>query len=249
MENTVETNNFDGVLDDAAFVPEENAEPISEVAETTVTEEQPPAKEAGWIKKRVESAVNKAREEVRAEMKAETEAQIAAALAPYLEAEMNRQADDLVNSGAIKTKEMALEYLKLKGGMGVSVRDAERPKEHSRDAQGRFAPKQQESQQQNETDARMKFRAETLAAQANKLQQRGMDVEAFYNNNPEVQRRVLSGEWDFYDVAEAMNTRRVPQPVRQPNGAGFGGSLDITSMTDEQFAKLNARLAKGDQFR
>ena len=108
---------------------------------------------------------------------------------------------------------------------------------------------QQETQPQNETDGEVKFRANMLAAQANKLQQRGLDVKAAYENNPEFQRRVLSGEWDFYDVAEAMTTRRVPQPVRQPNGAGFGGSLDITSMTDEQFAKLNARLAKGDQFR
>ena len=242
MENTVDMNTFDGVLDDAAFMPEEEqAKPISEIEEAPVTEEQPPAKEPGWIKKRIEAANAK----VRAEMLAEFEKQ----LAPYREAEMQRQAESLVASGAIKDKEMALEYLKLKGGMSVSAPVTEQPKDYSRDAQGRFAPKQPEAEQQNETDARMQYRAETLAAQANKLQQRGLDVQAVYRSNPEIQRRVLSGEWDFYDVAEAMTERRVPVPVRQTNGAGYGGNLDIASMTDEQFARLNARLAKGEQFK
>lgn len=247
-KNTVDMNAFEGVLDDAAFVPEEEiAKPISEIEEVTEqpVEDAPPAKEPGWIKKRIEAANNKVREEVRAEMRAEFEA----ILAPYREAEMQRQAESLVVSGAIKDKEMALEYLKLKGGMNVSAPAEEQPKEYSRDAQGRFAPKQQEPQQQNETDARLKFRAETLAAQAHKLQQRGLDVQSVYQENPEIQRRVLTGEWDFYDVAEAMTTRRVPQPVRHTNGAGFGGGLDIANMSDEQFARLNARLAKGEQFR
>lgn len=246
MENTVDMNAFDGVLDDAAFMPEEEiAKPISTIEEAPVTEEQPPANEPGWIKKRIEAANAKVREQVRTEMQAEFEKM----LAPYREAEMQRQAEALVASGAIKDKEMALEYLRLKGDMSVSAPVTEQPKEYSRDAQGRFAPKQPEAEQQNETDARMQYRAETLAAQANKLQQRGLDVQAVYRSNPEIQRRVLSGEWDFYDVAEAMTERRVPVPVRQTNGAGYGGSLDIASMTDEQFARLNARLAKGEQFK
>lgn len=246
MENTVDMNAFDGVLDDAAFVPEEEqAKPISAIDEPPVTEEQPPAKEPGWIKKRIEASNAKVREEMRAEMQAEIEK----VLAPYREAELQRQAEDLVASGAIRDKEMALELLRLRGGKSVSAPAVEQPKDYSRDAQGRFAPKQPEAEQQNETDARMQYRAETLAAQANKLQQRGLDVQAFYRSNPEIQRRVLSGEWDFYDVAEAMTEQRVPVPVRQTNGAGYGGNLDITSMTDEQFARLNARLAKGEQFK
>lgn len=248
MENTVENVNLEGVLDDAAFEPEqEMAEPVSDLNEITeqpvIQEEQP--KEPGWMKKRIDAAVSKALKEYEQRMNEEFEERVR----PFREAEMNRQAEEMVSKGLIKDKDMALEYLKLKGGMSVSAPAAEQTKEISRDAQGRFAPKQQETQPQNETDGEVKFRANMLAAQANKLQQRGLDVKAAYENNPEFQRRVLSGEWDFYDVAEAMTTRKVPQPVRQPNGAGFGGSLDISSMTDEQFAKLNARLAKGDQFR
>lgn len=248
MENSVEINNFDGVLDDGAFLPEETAEPVSDLKEITepdVTEEQPPAKEPGWIKKRIEAANKKVREEVRAEMRAEFEA----ILAPYREAEMGRQADELVTKGVIKDRDTALEYLKLKAGMNVSVPAAEQPKDYSRDAQGRFAPKQQETQAQNETDAEVKYRAKTLAAQASKLQQRGLNVTAAYHTDPEIQRRVLSGEWDFYDVAEAMTTRRVPQPVRYTNGAGFGGGVDISSMSDEQYARLKENLAKGKVYR
>lgn len=248
MENSVDINNFDGVLDDGAFLPEETAEPVSDLKEITepdVTEEQPPAKEPGWIKKRIEAANKKVREEVRAEMRAEFEA----ILAPYREAEMGRQADELVTKGVIKDRDTALEYLKLKAGMNVSAPAAEQPKDYSRDAQGRFAPKQQETQAQNETDAEVKYRAKTLAAQASKLQQRGLDVTAAYHTDPEIQRRVLSGEWDFYDVAEAITTRRVPQPVRYTNGAGFGGGVDISSMSDEQYARLKENLAKGKVYR
>ncbi len=249
MENTVENVNLEGVLDDAAFEPEqEMAEPVSDLAEITeqpVAQEEQPTKEPGWIKKRIDAAVAKALKENEQRMNDEFEAKIR----PFREAEMNRQAEELVTKGVIKDKDMALEYLKLKGGMNVSAPATEQPKEIARDAQGRFAPKQQEAQPQNETDGEVRFRANMLAAQANKLQQRGLDVKAVYENNPEIRRRVLSGEWDFYDVAEAMTTRNVPQPVRQPNGAGFGGGIDITSMTDEQFAKLNANLAKGKLYK
>lgn len=250
MENTVDMNNFDGVLDDAAYMPEETAEPISEISEIAnpvPTEEQP--KEPGWIKKRVESAAAKAAALAVQETETRLRAEFEAELRPYREAELNRQAESLVASGAIRDKEMALEFLKLKGGQSVSVPATEQSKEYSRDAQGRFAPKQPEPQQQNETDAKLSYRAEFLAAQVEKLQQRGLDVKAVFDNNPEIQRRVLNGEWDFYDVAEAMTQRRTPLPVRQTNGAGFGGNLDISSMTDEQFARLNARLAKGEQFK
>lgn len=72
-----------------------------------------------------------------------------------------------------------------------------------------------------------------------------------FNSDPDVQSRVLSGEWDFYDVAESMSTespRKAPHPMRTSNGGGASGAVSIANMTDEQFRKLQANLASGRRY-
>jgi len=259
MENTVENNNVQqAVQDDAVLEPmqEQEEQPISSLDEITdqpeeqqpdngqqSTQEQPAKSEPGWMRKKMDAAVSKALQEQETRLRAE----FAASLEPLRESMYERQADALVTSGEIKSKEMALKYVKAMAGITSSEPD-QQPKTQTqpRTPDGRFAS----SQQQAGPDAETKARATILAAQADKIKaSRGLDVAALYQTDPEVQEKVLSGEWDFYDVAEAMSQprRRVPSPVRSSNSA-MGATADasaIANMSDAQFDRLLKNLGEG----
>lgn len=243
MDTTVDTMMQGNVLDDAALNPvQPQAEPLSAL---TNEENQPaPAepsaapKEPGYVKKRVDAAVQKALQEQETRLRAE----FAATLAPIQERMMEREADELVAAGEFKSKERALEYVKLKSGVSVSATPAAQSSLPQRDELGRFAPRQDPQQG---TDPVIKARADLLAAQARKIEtNQNLDVLQAFNENPEIQQKVLSGEWDFHDVAEYMQQGRVPAPMRSPNGTSTG-SRTIASMTDAQFDQLNRNLAEG----
>ena len=62
---------------------------------------------------------------------------------------------------------------------------------------------------------------------------------------------LLSGEWDFYDVAQELTGRagrRAPAPVYSPNSAGNQAGLSVANMSDEQFDRLNQSLASGRRY-
>lgn len=260
MENTVETNmEQQAVQDDAVLEPlqEQEEQPISSLDEITdqpeeqqqdneqqTNQQQAPQSEPGWMKKKMEAYASKALQEQETRLRAE----FAKMLAPLRESMYERQADDLVASGQIKSKEMALKYVKAMAGIPSSEPD-QQPKTQTqpRTPDGRFASSQQ---QQTEPDAETKARARILAAQADKIKSsKGLDVAALFQTDPEVKEKVLSGEWDFYDVAEAMSQhrRRVPSPVRSSNSA-MGAAADagaIANMSDAQFDRLLKNLGEG----
>ena len=188
-------------------------------------------------------AVSKALQEQETRLRAE----FAASLEPLRESMYERQAEALVASGEIKSKEMALKYVKAMAGIPSSEPDQTPKNQQPRTPDGRFASSQQ---QQTEPDAETKARARILAAQADKIKaSRGLDVAAQFQSDPEVKEKVLSGEWDFYDVAEAMSQprRRVPSPVRSSNSA-MGTTADagaIANMSDAQFDRLLKNLGEG----
>ena len=256
VENTVENNNVQqAVQDDAVLEPmqEQEEQAISSLDEITEpeqqqdngqqsTQEQPAKSEPGWMRKKMDAAVSKALQEQETRLRAE----FAASLEPLRESMYERQADALVASGEIKTKEMALKYVKAMAGIPSSEPDQKPQNQQPRTPDGRFAS----NQQQAEPDAETKARARFLAAQADKIKNsRGLDVAALFQTDPDVKDKVLSGEWDFYDVAEAMNQpkRRVPSPVRSSNSAMLSDSMAdaIMNMSDAQFDRLNENLAKG----
>ena len=256
MENTVETNmEQQAVQDDAVLEPmqEQEEQPISSLDEITdqpegqqqdngqqSTQEQPAKSEPGWMRRKMEAAVSKALQEQETRLRAE----FAASLEPLRESMYERQADALVASGEIKSKEMALKYVKAMAGIPSSEPD-QKPQTQPRTPDGRFA-----SAQSGGPDAETKARASLLVEQAEKIKSsKGLDVAALYQSNPEVQEKVLSGEWDFYDVAEAMSQprRRVPSPVRSSNSA-MGTAADagaIANMSDAQFDRLLKNLGEG----
>lgn len=247
MNETVEMMLNESAPDDAAQAHDEGAtlDTLIEEAEAPVQEapqedSAPPAKEPGWIKQRVNKAVDKAVAEAEARVTAKYEAM----LAPLRESMLDRQAQELVQSGEFKSLERAKEYVRLKSG--GTIQPQQPPEQQPRDAQGRF---QQRSESEN------RARANLLAQQAQKIQsRRGLDVMGAFNSDPDIRQRVVSGEWDFYDVADHLDAggqpkrRTPPAPVRTPNGAGRSGGLSIANMTDEQFERLQQNLSMGKRY-
>jgi len=247
MTNTVEPMEQQNVLDDAVQLPlaEPETEPIAPLTELTeaaepeaAANEEPPKKEPGWIRSRIDKAVQKAIQETEARMTAQFEQ----TLAPIRESILERQADELVEAGEFRTRERALEYVKLKNGVSVSATPEPEQEQPQRDSKGRFVSQQQG---QDSGDPVTKARADLLASQASKIKAtKGVDVMQTFNNNPEVKTRVLEGEWDFYDVLEYTQNSHMPSLMRTPNGAGIGANT-IANMSDAQFQRLQKNLAEG----
>lgn len=231
MSELVETNAT--ALDDTAL--EEVAEDASETIESLTEqpqEEAPAPSEPGWIRKRIDKAVDKAV----AAAEQRVAAQYEAVLTPLRNQLIENEAKELVGSGEFKSLERAKEYLQLKNGITPTVTP-----QPARDEQGRFT---------KGIDPAVQAQADFLTKQANKIKaNRGIDVMAAYNANEEYREKILSGEWDFYDVADAMSTRRkTPSPMRSPNGASGEERSSVASMTSEEFRKLNENLEAGKRY-
>lgn len=242
MENTVEMMLNESVQDDAAQAHPEG-DSLEELTlnddPAPAQEEAPPQKEPGWIKQRVSKAVDKAV----ATAVAEVEARYEKMLAPLRESMMDRQAQELVDSGEFKSLDRAKEYVRLKGG-DLSAEPVHQPQ--PRDEQGRF-----QSQQPTGNDAQHRARADLLARQAQKISMKtGVDVMAAFNSDPDIKQKVISGEWDFYDVADHLASgqqRRMPSAIRNPNGA-LAHDQTIANMSDAQFEALQRNLAMGKRY-
>ena len=242
MDNTVEM--LAAQMQDDAAVTTQNETPAQTltdvIGETPVND--PPAQEKpsepGWIKQRVGAAVNKAVAEAEARIRAEYEAQ----LAPLREAQIEREADQLVADGKIADKDMALQYVRATKGVSAPTAPSEPAPQRQRDEQGRFVSSEQPT-------AEIKQKAAALVAQADTiLASTGVDVMALYNTNPEIKQKILSGEWSFVDVfknaRQAEAPAHVPAPVRSANGLGIG-TADFRRMSGDQYAKVNELLESG----
>ena len=241
---TVEPMEQGTVQDDAVLTPMQETEeqhpgleelleeaPQEDAQQAPTEEVRLPKREPGWVRQRVDKAVTKAVQETEARMRAEFES----TLAPIRESMMDREAEQLVNAGEFKSKERALEYVRMRNGLPGSAQQ----------------PAQQEAPQQQEATPEVKVRASMLAKQAEKIKtQHGYDVMGEFNTDPEVRKKVLSGDWDFYDVAEYMEgggARRqaAPRLVRTPGGSGLTGNFSISDMSDKQFEQLQKNLRAG----
>jgi len=250
MEEMVENIETEAVGADTQLeAPVTEEQDASETLDSVMDEqpqEQQPAEEQnsgsgtepGWIKKRVGAAVDKAIRETEQRIRAEYDAK----LAPLMERMLEQDALELVQSGKVKDLETAKELVRYRQGQAQPVKD-----EQPRNDKGQFAPK-------NSDDTAVQTRIDMLRHQADKIMgQQKVDVIAEFNKNPETKQKVISGEWDFYDVAEAMQekkaARKAPAPMRSSNGASGAEKSTIANMTDEQFERLNKRLEEGARFR
>ena len=232
-----ETDESEMSLDEA--VASEDEGQTAEDQPTEAEPETPPAKEPGYVKQRVEKAVARATAETEARLRAEFNAQ----MAPIMERLLVEDAKELVRNGEFKSLETAKEYLRLK--QGLPVQTTETPQSQPRNPNGQFASKQESG------DAATQARIDMLKHQAERIKSsRGVDVIAEFNNNPDIKKRVIAGEIDFYDVADEMSEKpkrsKPPTPMRSPNGAANDQQANaVMNMTNEQFAALVRRVQNG----
>lgn len=242
-ETMVENEDFDTEADDTLpedveeeqDESEESLESLDEGEEQTQepADDTPPASEPGWIKKRVNKAVERAVAETERRMQAEFDRQ----MAPIREKMLNDEAKELVRQGEFKSLDRAKEYLQLKQGLPTSSQ--EEPQEQPRNDQ--------------EQDAGTSTRVDMLAHQAVRIKERtGIDVFDVFTNDEDIKQRVMDGEMDFYDIADMMSeqkAKRPPSPMRSPNGAsGANQPNAITSMSDEQFDRMERRIREGARY-
>lgn len=228
IEETDESvENLDSFMEDEGKPAEENQQ----------TQPQGTS-EPGWIRKRVDKAVQKAVAETEARMRSEFDAQ----MAPIREKLLNDEAKALVDQGEFKTLERAKEYLQLKQGQPVVTPEQPKPQQ-PRNEQGQFTQR---------SDPATTARIDMLNHQADRIRASGgPDVIAAFKNDPEIKMAVISGEMDFYDVAEQLrqpSRRNPPAPMRSPNGVNGVGPDSIWAMSDEQFARMDKKLDEGVRF-
>ena len=203
----------------------------NEAAQNTV-----PAQEPGWYAER--------RQKDRAKWEAENQAKMAPVLSQMAKLQeyfIGAEADKLVASGKITDREIAMEYIRNREGVPAAPEQAAPANTPPRDEQGRFVAKN------SEPDAEVRLRANMLIAQAENIRNAtGVNVMELYNSDPDVRAKIVSGEWDFTNVLMQHTgaAHSAPAPVRSANGLGMG-DVSISSMSAEQFARLNDYLARG----
>ena len=250
-ETMVETEDFDAEADDTLIDGVEETDESEEESLDSLTEEdeaqpdeepekqEPQATEPGWIKRRVEKAVQKAVAETEARMKAMFEQQ----MAPIRDKMLTDEAKELVRQGEFKSLDRAKEYLQLKQGLPTQPKQEAPQAQQPRNEKGQYAPKE---------DPSMQTRIGMLAHQADTIKARtGVDVMAEFERNADIKQKVINGEMDFYDVADAMSkskSKRPPAPMRSPNGASGTNPQAIDSMSDEQFARMEKRIREGARY-
>lgn len=256
IEETMVENEFDnteaedslpeGLVEDAGEPEDDGSEPLTEEEEPTA-EEQPEEdapqgtgeREPGYVKRRIDKAVARAVAETEARMNAKFEAM----MAPILEKQMEDEAQELVRSRKVSDIETARELVRLR--QGRPAQQARSAQEQPRNSQGQFTAKEDPA-----TSARIGM----LKHQADKIRaSTGVDVIAEFNKNNDIRNKVISGEMDFYDVAEHMKKsaakKKPPAPMRSPNGVSGTTPNAIDLMSDEEFDRLNKRIKGGARIR
>ena len=214
-----------------------------EVEEDEEAEPQQPS-EPGWIKKRVQKAVDKAV----AQALAAQQEQFNQRLAPLIAKMQEDEAQELVRSRKCGDIETARELVRLRSGQSANPSQMMGDRdEQPRNEQGQFASKEQIAE-----EASVNARINELTKQAAKIRQKqGIDVMEEFNSNEDIKNRVISGELDFYDVAELMSKprrRKAPAPSRSPNGASNMSINGFLDMSDEAFERMERNLDKGVRY-
>ena len=252
-EQAAEAATADDMLsDEIVEEAEEPAESLDSLmgddGEDKPAEEQEPERkgtnEPGYVQKRINQALAREKVNMREDIMKEVKAQMDAEYAPIRERLLEMDAKELVRKGEVKDIELAKELLRYRQGQPAPQAQPQETAEQPRQADGKFAPKQ---------DAVTSARIDMLAHQVDSIKARtGIDVMAEFNANEEIKDKVMSGEMDFYDVAEQMkqggSRRKPPAPTRSSNGASGQSPNAIENMTKEQFARMEKKIAEGARY-
>ena len=225
---------------------DDDSESYEEPEEEAPADDEPPPTEPGWMKKRIGKAVEKAVRETEARMQAMFEQQ----MKPIREKMIEDEAQELVRSRKVADIETARELVRYRQGQPTSANthgEAQVRGEQPRNDRGQFT-----SQEQIANDARTRTQIDMLARQADKIKANGgPDVIKEFTENKDLQRRVVNGELDMYDIADMMQsrkTKRPPTPARSPNGAANSAPNAFSNMSSKQFKKFEDRLEEGGSY-
>jgi len=224
----------EGVTEDMSeeqdFPTEEELEiPDEESEEVEEPQQETQKSEPGWIKKRVQTAVDKAVAQALAAQQAQFDKQ----LKPIIEKMMEDEAQALVRERKVADIETARELVRYRRGAETPVQP--------RQPNGQFAPK---------ADPVMEAKVDILAKQAERVsKQTGVDVIGIFSKDEDIKKKVLDGDMDFYEVAkQAKQKKRPPTPTRSPNGANYSGPDAFGSMSSEQFRRFEKKLDDGGRY-
>ena len=216
-----------------------------EESEEEQKQEPEGTKEPGYVQKRIDKALAKQKETMRQELISELTAEMEARYAPIRERLLEMDANELVRKGEVKNIELAKELLRYRQGQPAPQEQPQQKAERPRQADGKFAPKE---------DPSIAARVDMLDHQQKTIKEKmGIDVMEVFNTDNSIRDKVTSGEMDFYDVAEMIKSnpqgkRRPPAPTRSSNGASGQSPNAIENMTDEQFARMERKIAEGARF-
>lgn len=248
VDETEDVDDLENIEDmDLTIEEEEESESLDSLTEEESEEEQEPEEEQGtgsepgYVQQRIQKALARERASIKAEIQAEMEAQYA----PLRERLLEMDAKELVSKGVVKDIDTARELVRYRNGQQAAPKAIE-PQEQPRNDQGQYMPKE---------DPVIQAKIDLLANQADKIKAKtGIDVIEIFSNDPDIKNKVINGEMDFYDVAEQAkenNTgrRRSPAPTRSPNGASGQQSHNaISSMSDEQFERMERKIKEGARY-
>lgn len=238
MVEQIDTEEAEDLPNEVVEEEQDESEDLSTITgeeEEQPAQPEPQATEPGYIKKRIEKAVNKAVAETEARMQAMFDQQ----MAPIRQKMMEDEAQELVRSRKVADIETARELVRLRNGQPAQ---APQETEQPRQANGQFAAKQ---------DPAVTAKIDMLEHQAERIKASGgPDVIEAFQNNEDIKQAVVNGEMDFYEVAEYLKSqkRRPPSPMRSPNGASSFNPNAIDSMSDEQFEKMERKIKEGARY-
>lgn len=243
------TGTADDMLSDE--IVEETEEPAEtldslmgeEGDEETAEEQEPERKgtsEPGYVQKRIDKALARQKDTMRQELMTELTAELEARYAPIRERLLEMDAQELVRKGEVKNLELARELLRYRQGQPAPQA---RPEKAEQPEQGDPAQ-----------DPAISARIDMLDHQQKAIREKtGIDVMEVFNTDKSIRDRITSGEIDFYDVADMIKNqpqgkRRPPAPTRSSNGASGQSPNAIENMTDEQFARMEKKIAEGARY-
>lgn len=257
---SVDETMMESVLDDAAPAPETNADALSEALsqlapDSTVEAGQQggddqlemPADKGlrGRMMQFEQRGYKRGAQEAESKWEAERKG-YQERIARYEQMELEADAKKLAQEKNMP-EDIALEYLRMKKGLPV----AEQP----RDEAGRFtAPAAEPAADAAMNDAQA--RAVTLMTQAEAFEKMSDgsvtkdEILGAFQNDAEVRRKVVSGEWDFTDVGRSLNgegQQRAPRVSRSASNGKVSAST-FMNMSDAEFAMFDNRIAQGAVF-
>ena len=252
---TVDETMMESVQDDAAQAPD-TADALSEALEAVggtepadnQQDDAAPAQEEskalrGRMKSYEERGYKRGAREAEAKW-ADEKRGYEERLARYEQLELEAEAKRLAQEKGMP-EDIALEYLAMKKGKQVDAPAQPRGED------GRFAPRTTDDGQSaaQERAANLMAQAEAFEKSSRGEVSKSAILEAF-EHDEDIREKVASGEWDFTDVGMYLKDKpaqRSPRAVRSPNGGQIRGS-SFATMSDEDFAKFNERVAKGAVF-